>query len=35
VRGEEDQQEGMFNYITPEKRAPADHTIRPIRKIGG
>src|SRR6202047_3564188 len=33
MRGEDDQQEGMFSYISPEKRVPADHPLRPIRKI--
>ncbi len=23
----------MFSYISPEKRVPADHPLRPIRKI--
>src|SRR3981189_1558314 len=33
MRGDDDQQEGMFSYISPEKRVPADHPLRPIRKI--
>jgi len=33
MRGDDDQQEGMFSYISPEKRAPGDHSLRPIRKI--
>ncbi len=33
MRGDDDQQEGMFSYISPEKRVPADHPLRPLRKI--
>jgi transposase len=33
MRGDDDQQEGMFSYISPEKRVSADHPLRPIRKI--
>jgi hypothetical protein len=33
MRGDDDQQEGMFSYISPEKRVPVDHPLRPIRKI--
>src|SRR6202795_3435298 len=33
MRGDDDQQEGMFSYISPEKRVPADHPLRPIRKL--
>jgi transposase len=33
MRGDDDQQEGIFSYISPEKRVPADHPLRPIRKI--
>ena len=33
MRGDDDQQEGMFSYISPEKRVPADHPLRPIRRI--
>ena len=33
MRGDDDQQEGTFSYISPEKRVPADHPLRPIRKI--
>src|SRR6201987_1436055 len=34
MRGDDDLQEGMFSYISPEKRVPADHPLRPIRKLG-
>jgi transposase len=30
MRGDDDQQEGMFSYISPEKLVPIDH---PLRKI--
>src|SRR5207302_10513721 len=33
MRGDDDLQEGMFSYISPEKRIPADHPLRPIRKM--
>jgi transposase len=33
MRGDDDQQEGMFSYISPEKRVPANHPLRPIRKM--
>src|ERR1700751_2376027 len=32
MRGDDNQQEGMFSYISPEKRVPANHPLRPIRK---
>jgi transposase/IS5 family transposase len=33
MRGEDNQQEGMFSYISTEKRVPADHPLRSIRQI--
>src|SRR6204780_3249239 len=33
MRGDDNQQEGMFSYISPEKRVPADHPLRPIRTM--
>jgi hypothetical protein len=33
MRGDDHVQEGMYSYISPEKRVPADHPLRPIRKI--
>src|SRR5467141_3704303 len=33
MRGDDDLQEGMFSYISPEKRVPPDHPLRPIRKM--
>jgi len=33
VRGDNEQQAGMYSYISPEQRVPADHPLRPIRKM--
>ncbi|HEY4425224.1 MAG TPA: IS5 family transposase [Pyrinomonadaceae bacterium] len=33
MRGEPEQQAGMYSYISPEQRVPADHPLRPIRKM--
>jgi len=33
MRGDDNQQEGIFSYISPEKRVPPDHPLRPIRKL--
>src|ERR1700704_4910286 len=33
MRGDDNQQEGIFSYISPEKRVPVDHPLRPIRKM--
>src|SRR6202163_756741 len=33
IRGDDNQQEGMFSYVSPEKRVPADHPLRAIRKM--
>ena len=33
MRGDDNQQEGMFSYISPEKRVPGDHPLRAIRKM--
>jgi transposase len=33
MRGDDNQQEGMFSYISPEQRVPANHPLRPIRKM--
>src|SRR5271167_2282443 len=33
MRGDDNRQEGMFSYVSPEKRVPADHPLRPIRKM--
>ena len=33
MRGQDAQQAQMFSYISAEKRVPADHPLRPIRKM--
>ena len=33
MRGDDNLQEGIFSYISPEKRVPGDHPMRPIRKL--
>jgi transposase len=33
MRGEDQKQDGMFSYISPEKRVPQDHPLRPIRVL--
>src|ERR1700716_2512112 len=33
MRGDDNQQEGMFSYVSPEQRVPADHPLRPIRTM--
>jgi transposase len=33
MRADDNQQEGMFSYVSPEKRVPADHPVRPTRKM--
>jgi Tannase and feruloyl esterase len=33
MRGDDNLQEGIFSYISPEKRVPADHPLRAIRKM--
>src|SRR5262252_1078992 len=33
MRGSDEHQEGMFSYISPEKRVPADHPLRRIRTM--
>jgi transposase len=33
MRGADNKQEGMFSYLSPEKRVPADHPLRPIRTM--
>src|ERR1700694_977568 len=33
MRGDDNQQEAMFSYVSPEKRVPADHPLRPSRKM--
>jgi hypothetical protein len=33
MRGEDEKQEDIFSYVSPEKRVPQDHPLRPIRKL--
>jgi transposase len=33
MRGEDAQQEAMFSYVSPEKRVPMDHPLRPVREM--
>ena len=33
MRGDNEQQAGMYSYISPEQRVPTDHPLRPIRKM--
>src|SRR5271168_5059318 len=33
MRGHDEQQEGMFSYVSAEQRVPADHPLRAIRAM--
>jgi len=33
MRGDDHQQAGMWSYLSPEHRVPADHPLRPIRAM--
>ena len=33
MRGEDAKQEAMFSYISPDQRVPADHPLRPVRRM--
>jgi transposase len=33
MRGEDAQQEAMFSYVSPERRVPMDHPLRPVREM--
>jgi len=33
MRGEDEKQDAVFSYVSPEKRVPADHPLRPIRAM--
>jgi transposase len=33
MRGKDTQQSAMFSYVSPERRVPADHPLRPIREM--
>ncbi len=34
MRGSDHDQSAMFSYLSPEERVPAEHPLRPIRKMG-
>ena len=33
MRGDDQQQNHIFSYLSPEERVPADHPLRPVRII--
>ena len=33
MRGADNQHDGMFSCVSPEKRVPADHPLRPVRTM--
>ena len=33
MRGEDSKQEAMFSYLSPDKRVPAEHPLRPVRAM--
>src|SRR5713226_5964587 len=33
MRGADQKQEAMFSYVSPEKRVPSEHPLRPIREM--
>src|SRR5579883_1754697 len=33
MRGHDTQQSAMFSYLAPEERVPADHPLRPVRRM--
>jgi transposase len=33
MRGEDRRQQGVFSYVSLEERVPAEHPLRPVRKI--
>jgi transposase len=33
MRGGDGQQAGMFSYVSPERRIPSDHPLRPVREM--
>jgi hypothetical protein len=33
MRGKDTQQSAMFSYVSPERRVPPDHPLRPIRRM--
>mgnify|MGYP006328584151 CR=1 FL=1 len=33
MRGDDQHQDAMWSYISPERRVPQDHPLRPIREM--
>jgi len=33
MRGEDEKQDAVFSYVSPEERVPRDHPMRPVRKL--
>src|SRR5271168_4396160 len=33
MRGQDEHQDAMFSYLSPEQRVPTDHPLRPIRRM--
>jgi transposase len=33
MRGEDEKQQDMFSYVSPEQRVPADHPLRAVREM--
>jgi len=33
MRGDDEQQLGVFSYVSPEQRVPTDHPLRPVRAM--
>ena len=33
MRGGDGQQAGVFSYVSPERRIPTDHPLRPVREM--
>lgn len=33
MRGDDEQQLGVFSYVSPEQRIPSDHPLRPLRAM--
>ena len=33
MRGEDEKQDAVFSYVSPEERVPRDHPLRPVRKL--
>ena len=33
MRGDDEQQLGVFSYVSPEQRVPQEHPLRPVRAM--